>query len=93
LNILFIGDIVGPDATAYVAKRVPELRQLHHVDLVIANGENCAITAATPWQGFGMTTELIECLLDSGVDVITSGNHGWDGPEAAYSAPRYSTRV
>jgi 2',3'-cyclic-nucleotide 2'-phosphodiesterase len=82
MNVLFIGDIVGPDATAYVARRVPELRQQYALDLVIANGENCAISASTPWQGFGMTTELIDLLLQNGVDVITSGNHGWDGPEA-----------
>jgi 2',3'-cyclic-nucleotide 2'-phosphodiesterase len=29
-----------------------------------------------------MTTELVNLLLQNGVDVITSGNHGWDGPEA-----------
>jgi hypothetical protein len=48
MNVLFIGDIVGPDATAYVARRLPELRQRYALDLVIANGENCAISATTP---------------------------------------------
>ena len=80
--MLFIGDIVGPEATAHVVRRVPELRRALAVDLVIANAENCAVTAPTPWQGFGMTQELVELLLGSGVDVLTSGNHGWDGPEA-----------
>ncbi len=83
MNVLMIGDIVGPDATAYLAGRLPELRRAHDVDLVIANGENCAITAAAPGAGFGMTTELVDLLLGSGVDVLTSGNHGWDGPQAA----------
>ena len=83
MNILMVGDIVGPDATAYLAGRLPELRRAHDVDLVIANGENCAITAAAPVAGFGMTTELVDLLLGSGVDVLTSGNHGWDGPRAA----------
>ena len=82
MNVLMVGDIVGPDAVAYLAERLPVLRREYDVDLVIANAENCAITAPTPWQGFGMTVELIERLLDGGVDVITSGNHGWDGPEA-----------
>lgn len=82
MNVLFIGDIVGPEATAQLAERLPKLRRAHDVDLVIANGENCAVTAPTPWEGFGMTLDLVELLLDSGVDVITSGNHGWDGPDA-----------
>jgi len=41
-----IGDIVGPPATAYLIQRLLEIRPIHRVDLVIANAENCAITAA-----------------------------------------------
>jgi calcineurin-like phosphoesterase len=29
-----------------------------------------------------MTRALVDLLLQAGTDVITSGNHGWDGPEA-----------
>jgi 2',3'-cyclic-nucleotide 2'-phosphodiesterase len=82
MNVLMVGDIVGPDAVEYLAGRLPELRREHDLDLVVANAENCAITAPTPWKGFGMTVGLVERLLESGVDVVTSGNHGWDGPEA-----------
>lgn len=82
MNVLMIGDIVGPDAVAYLVERLPELRRAYDVDLVIANAENCAVTAPAPWEGFGMTVELVERLLEGGVDVVTSGNHGWDGPEA-----------
>jgi 2',3'-cyclic-nucleotide 2'-phosphodiesterase len=82
MNVLMVGDVVGPGAVAYLAGRLPELRREHDVDLVMVNAENCAVSAATPWEGFGMTVELVERLLASGVDVITSGNHGWDGPEA-----------
>jgi metallophosphoesterase (TIGR00282 family) len=74
--MLFVGDIVGPEAAAYVAERVSELRREHEVDLVVANAENSAPS------GMGMTVELVELLLASGVDVITGGNHSWDGPEA-----------
>ena len=81
MQVLFIGDIVGPEATTWVAQRVPRLRQDLGVDLVIANGENCALTAPDPSQGFGMTRELVDLLLQNGVDVITSGNHAWDGPD------------
>jgi calcineurin-like phosphoesterase len=77
-----VSDIVGPEAVAYLAGRLPGLRRTHELDLVVANAENCALTAPTPWTGFGMTVELVERLLESGVDVVTSGNHGWDGPEA-----------
>jgi calcineurin-like phosphoesterase len=83
MNVLMLGDIVGPDAVTYLAKRLPGLRRAYDVDLVVANAENCAVTAPTPWEGFGMSVELVERLLEGGVDVITSGNHGWDGPEAS----------
>ncbi len=83
MNLLMIGDIVGPDAVTYLADRLPGLRRAYDVGLVVANAENCAVTAPAPWEGFGMRVELIERLLESGVDVVTSGNHGWDGPEAA----------
>jgi calcineurin-like phosphoesterase len=59
------------------------LRQEHAVDLAVVNAENCAVTAPTPWAGFGMTCALVDLLIEAGTDVITSGNHGWDGPDAA----------
>jgi hypothetical protein len=82
MNVLMVGDIVGPEAVAYLAERLLELRRDRDVDLVVANAENAAVTAPSPWTGFGMTVELVERLLESGVDVVTSGNHGWDGPDA-----------
>ena len=82
MNVLMIGDIVGPGAVAYLAERLPRLRRDYDVHLVVDNAENCAISAPTPRKGFGMTVELVERLMDAGVDIITSGNHGWDGPEA-----------
>ena len=82
MNVLMVGDIVGPGAVAYVAERLPRLRRDRDVDLVIANAENCAVTAPVPYGGFGMTAGLVEMLLESGVDVVTSGNHGWDDPDA-----------
>ena len=82
MNVLMVGDIVGPSAVAYLTERLSGLRRDRDVDLVIANAENCAVTAPVPRGGFGMTVELVERLLAGGVDVVTSGNHGWDGPEA-----------
>jgi metallophosphoesterase (TIGR00282 family) len=74
--VLFIGDIVGPAAAAYVAARAPRLRREHGVDLLIANAENSAPS------GMGMAAEQRDLLLAGGVDVITGGNHSWDGEQA-----------
>jgi calcineurin-like phosphoesterase len=78
VKTLFIGDIVGPEATTYVAGRLSVLREEHAMDLVVANAENCAVTDPDPAKGFGMTKELVELLFGSGVDVVTGGNHSWD---------------
>ena len=75
--ILFIGDIVGPRAAAWVAERLPRLRDVHDVDVVIANAENCAPS------GTGTSAQPVDMLLASGVDVVTGGNHSWDGDDAA----------
>jgi metallophosphoesterase (TIGR00282 family) len=82
--VLFIGDIVGPAAAAHVAAGVPRLRREHGVDLLIANAENSAPS------GLGMAAEQRDLLLESGVDVITGGNHSWDDEHAraALAHPR-----
>jgi calcineurin-like phosphoesterase len=82
VNVIFVGDITGPAATSYVAGRLPALRREHAIDLVVANADNVAVTGPHPRNGFGMTVELVDLLLRSGVDVVTSGSHAWDGPEA-----------
>ena len=70
MKILFIGDIVGKPGRAGLAAVMPGLRERHAPDLVIANGENAA-------GGRGLDPDSTEELLDSGVDVLTSGNHIW----------------
>jgi hypothetical protein len=49
---------------------LPGLRRQYRLDLVIANGENAA-------GGVGLTSTTAKELLDTGVDVLTSGNHIW----------------
>ena len=49
----------------------PGLLKEHGVDLVIANGENAA-------AGFGITRDIVEELLECGIDLLTTGNHVWD---------------
>jgi len=46
------------------------LRRQYRLDLIIANAENAA-------GGVGLTLDTARELLDSGVDVLTSGNHIW----------------
>jgi 2',3'-cyclic-nucleotide 2'-phosphodiesterase len=81
LNVLAVGDVVGEEATRWLAGRISQLREELGLDWVIVNGENCAVSGPSPFDGFGRTVELVDILLGAGVDVITGGNHSWDGPE------------
>jgi 2',3'-cyclic-nucleotide 2'-phosphodiesterase len=69
-----IGDVIGRPGRRAVQSLLPGLRDEYALDLVVANGENAA-------AGFGITVETAQELFDSGVDVITSGNHIWDQKE------------
>ena len=71
MRILMIGDIIGRPGRRALASLLPGLRSELSVDLVTANAENTA-------GGFGLTLKTARNLLDSGVDVMTSGNHIWD---------------
>lgn len=74
MRVLLIGDIVGKSGRKALESILPNLRQEEKIDFVVANGENAA-------GGFGLTPEIAEAIFDSGVDVITSGNHIWDQRE------------
>ena len=80
MRILMIGDIIGQPGRRAIGRILPDLRRELAIDMVVANGENAA-------GGFGITPETAEELLDSGVDVLTSGNHIWDQKEI-FSASR-----
>jgi len=71
MRILFIGDICGRAGRLALSQRLGRLVDRHHIDLVVANGENAA-------AGFGLTVDVADELFDLGVDVLTSGNHIWD---------------
>ncbi len=82
--MLFFGDIVGPDAVAHLAERIPQWRSDHAIDLVVANAENAAVS--NPYdiaRGFGTPAAVVAKLFAAGVDVLTGGNHSWDAPDAA----------
>ena len=75
MKVLCIGDIMGEPGRRVAARVVPRLIAQRQIDAVIANGENVA-------GGFGITPELAEELFETGVSVITTGNHAWDKKEA-----------
>lgn len=68
IRVLFIGDIVGQPGCRFLRQILPRLKQEEHVDVCIANGENSAV-------GNGILPCSADSLFDSGVDVITTGNH------------------
>ena len=77
MNILILGDIVGPSGREALTKRLPGLIKKKKLDFVIVNGENAADT------GVGITKKNTEEFFKAGTDVITSGNHIWDEKETA----------
>jgi hypothetical protein len=69
-----IGDVIGKPGRDAVRALLPDLKQEKSIDFVICNGENTA-------GGYGITADTASELLESGVDVLTSGNHIWDKKE------------
>ena len=76
MNILLLGDIVGPSGRSAIIEKLPDLIRKKKIDFVILNGEN----AADP--GVGITKKNLRDFLEAGADVITTGNHVWDQKEA-----------
>jgi 2',3'-cyclic-nucleotide 2'-phosphodiesterase len=74
VRVLMIGDVIGKPGRQALDQLLPQLRHDRRLDLVIANGENLA-------GGMGLTASTAAALFETGVDVITSGNHIWDKKE------------
>lgn len=72
MNILALGDIFGPAGMNAIKLNLPKIIKKNKIDFVVANGENAAD------DGLGISKRNIKDLIDSGIDVITSGNHIWD---------------
>lgn len=82
MNILFIGDIVGEAGLAYLEQHLAAYVQNNAIDVVIVNAENMDITHHQPSLGnCGMTEASLERLFALPVDMVTGGNHSWDGPD------------
>ena len=77
MRIFFLGDIVGKSGRLAVIKNLKIILEKKKIDFVIVNGENASD------QGVGITETISNDLFNSGVDVITTGNHVWDQKETA----------
>jgi len=71
MKIAFIGDIVGRPGRKIIKENLGRLKSIHNIDFVIANGENAS-------HGFGLTIKNASELFNTGIDLITGGNHSWD---------------
>lgn len=70
MRVLCIGDVVGKIGCEFLRDKLPSLKKVKGVDLVICNGENSA-------DGNGITPTSADYLFHSGVNVITLGNHSF----------------
>lgn len=68
MKILAIGDVVGERAVEHLGRTLWGVRSRLGADLVIANGENAT-------EIHGLSRADAQALLDTGVDLITLGNH------------------
>ena len=76
MNILLLGDIMGPSGRKAVIEKLPNLIKKKKIDFVILNGENADDS------GVGITKKIFDEFLEVGANVITTGNHVWDQKEA-----------
>lgn len=76
MRVLTIGDIVSSDGREYVYNNLGKIRRKYNIDYCIANGENAALTN-------GITVDIARNLIESGVDVVTMGNHTFSNKESA----------
>ncbi|MCL2095515.1 MAG: YmdB family metallophosphoesterase [Oscillospiraceae bacterium] len=70
INILCVGDIIGPPGVEFIKKNLWRLRKENNIDCVVANGENSA-------NGNGIDSKSATSVFESGADIITTGNHVW----------------
>lgn len=74
MKLLFVGDIVGKPGRRVLRELLPGIIRDKEVDLTVVNCENAS-------SGHGLTRDHYHDLLDSGADLLTSGNHIWDMKE------------
>lgn len=75
MKILFFGDVVGRPGREALRYIIPLWKKEYAPDIIIANGENMA-------HGKGISEKGVQEIISAGVDIITTGNHAVDGPNA-----------
>ena len=76
MNILLLGDIMGPSGRKAIIEKLPEIIKKKEIDFAIVNGENAGD------MGVGITKKNFDEFMKAGADVVTTGNHVWDEKEA-----------
>ena len=87
VEILVFGDVMGRVGRRALAVVLPAWKKKYAPDLIIANGENLA-------HGKGITESTAQELFDAGVQLLTGGNHTFEGPGVMMLAhPLWRDRV
>jgi len=76
MNILLLGDVMGPSGRKAIIEELPKIIKKKKIDFTIVNGENAGDL------GVGITKKIFHDFLNVGADVVTTGNHVWDEKEA-----------
>lgn len=74
MNVLMIADVVARPGRRAVLDRIAGLRSQYKIDVATMNAENVA-------GGFSITPAIADELFESGIDLMTSGNHIFDKHE------------
>lgn len=74
MRVLFLGDIVGAPGRELIEDNLTKLKDKYRPHIIIANGENAA-------GGRGINEKILKQLFQSGINIITMGNHTWDQKE------------
>ncbi len=68
MKLLFLGDVVGKPGISMIKRALPTVIRHEQLDLVVANAENAT-------NGSGLTPRAFKELRQSGIDMITMGDH------------------
>ncbi len=74
MKILILGDVTGNIGCEFLSLTLNKYKITNNIDVVIANGENSA-------EGNGISQTSVNLLFNSGVDIITTGNHIFKHPD------------
>ena len=74
IKIVMLGDIMGEPGLGIIEKHLPDFIDKEKPDFIMANGENSA-------GGFGINENAVKRMLQTGIDVISGGNHTWEKRE------------